>query len=332
MAEWRQLLGDEFDIVRQLLRPTIHRVDFYPCPTPGGDGCPRRVVDLGEKGLLAVCGDTQKNCRNIELTAADLVVYELDRRRLGLLAVMAMGATPITFSPVTELRETFRVGEYHPLEGERFPILMCFPSAHEQLRHIIFMLLRMESVPFILLIPDDSFMVADLRQMTSERKSRVVLLADLLISDSPGKELLPSPTAATCLTAFHADVMPDSSARSRFPTPPGTRWNQIKIRFLNRDTVSIQCQGMVRTVTYHDMNMNDGRSGQPNRQWMLLYEMADTHGQMEFHNHRIDQKKRKNKENLTKSLRSYFGIQDDSIIWEEDASAYRTLFMLESDG
>ncbi|MBF0181973.1 MAG: hypothetical protein HQM03_18295 [Magnetococcales bacterium] len=78
LEEWRQLLGDEFDVARQLLRPTSHRSEIYPCPTPGGDGCPRRVVDLGGKGLIAVCSDTQKSCRDIVLTAADLVVYELD--------------------------------------------------------------------------------------------------------------------------------------------------------------------------------------------------------------------------------------------------------------
>ncbi|MBF0628230.1 MAG: hypothetical protein HQL91_08405 [Magnetococcales bacterium] len=332
LAEWRQLLGVEFEVSRQLLRPTRHRAEFYPCPNPGGEGCPRRVVDRGERGLVAVCGDAQGGCRDLVLTPKDLVVYELDRGRLGLLTAVALGATPITCIPVNPLRETLRIGEYHPRAGDRFPLFLTIQPNSAQLREVAFTLLRTEPKPFILVIPTDLFMTADLRQMASEHKSRILPIGDIIAVDAEMHNLIPTSGAAECLAAFHAEVMPDSEARKRFPTPPDTLWSQIKIRFLNRDTVTIQCQGMVRTTTYHDAGMSDGRSGQPNKQWMLLYQMADDRGRMDIHSPHVSQLNKKRKETLCKSLHAYFGIADDPIFWDEESSSYITRFTLEPEG
>lgn len=331
LEEWRQLLGDEFGITRPLLRPTPHRADVFPCPSPGGNGCPRRVVELGGKGLYAVCGDVERGCRDIPLKPEEVIVYELDRRKLGLLAVMALGATPITFAPVASMREMYRVGEHRPWAGDRFPVFLSIQPDHERLRDVASRLCRTEPNPFILLIPTDLFVTPDLRQMLAERKSRLFSLGEILAFDEAGGNLVPTHNAAELLAAFHAEVLPDAEVRNRFPTPPDARWNEIKIRFQNRDTVTIQCQGTVRTATYHEVGMADGRSGQPNKQWMLLYEMADDRGRMDIRSPHVSRLNKKRKELLSKSLQGYFGLADDPILWDEEASAYIARFTLEPE-
>ena len=55
-AELRRLIGPELPAVAPLLRPLPVGSETYPCPTPGGDGCPRRVVMRGDGQLVALCG------------------------------------------------------------------------------------------------------------------------------------------------------------------------------------------------------------------------------------------------------------------------------------
>ncbi len=70
VAEWRAVLGEEW--LGRLRRAgwfesrAINRGDSYPCPCPGGDGCPRRVVALRGR-LVAVCGRDVEACDEVEL-------------------------------------------------------------------------------------------------------------------------------------------------------------------------------------------------------------------------------------------------------------------------
>ena len=325
------MLGDEFEVAQQLLRPTDYRAEVYPCTNPGGHGCPRRVVDLGERGLYAVCGDVDRLCPDILLKPADLVVYELDRQRFGVMVAVALGVTPVSYAPVAHMRETCRIGEYNPRAGDRFPVFLTIQWDRLRLRDILTRLLRMESTPFIVVLPTDYLVDLDVRELFTGKKARICALEDILGVEEP-ERLVPTPAATRMLEEFHAGVFPDEGgpgAMELFPTPPDARWNELKIRFLTRDTVSIQCRGIIRSSTYLHMKMADGRTGQPNRQWLLLFDMADWHGRKDIHGRHVSEKDRKCKETLSRSLQSYFGIADDPISWNDDAYSYVTRFVLE---
>lgn len=313
-----------------MLRPTDRRAEVYPCPSPGGDGCPRQVVDLGTHGLHAVCGDAERSCRDIPLKPEEVIVHELDRRKLGLLAAMALGVTPVTCTPVASLRETWRIGEHHPRAGDRFPLFLTIQPDRIHLRDLLTRLRRGQTTPFMVVLPTDHHVDPEARELLATGKSRLFVLADILAAREDGT-LVPTEAAANLLGEFHSGVMPETGTRNRFPTPPDARWNEIKIRFQNRDTVTIQCQGTVRTATYHETGMADGRSGQPNKQWMLLYEMADDRGRMDIRSPHVSRLNKKRKELLSKSLQGYFGLADDPILWDEEASAYIARFTLEPE-
>ncbi|HEV2172334.1 MAG TPA: 7-cyano-7-deazaguanine synthase, partial [Nitrospira sp.] len=64
----------------------------------------------------------------------------------------------------------------------------------------------------------------------------------------------------------------------RFETPPGTKWSGILIRFLDGHTVTIAVDSKMERYTFAEMNMKDGRNGNPTEQWKLLELLAKNGG------------------------------------------------------
>ena len=80
--EWKQRLGEDYEAGQDLLRITNRRAEAYPCPSPGGTGCVRSIVDHGNGKIVAVCGDQPKRCDRLVLTKQDIAVHEIDARKL----------------------------------------------------------------------------------------------------------------------------------------------------------------------------------------------------------------------------------------------------------
>src|SRR5437879_2836656 len=81
-AELHRLLGSDLRVVAPLLRALPVRSETYPCSTPGGEGCPRRVVVRDDGHAVAVCGCSPKECDPFPLKPEDVVVREFDPKRL----------------------------------------------------------------------------------------------------------------------------------------------------------------------------------------------------------------------------------------------------------
>ena len=57
----------------------------YPCPRPGGEQCPRRVVDMRDGTYDAVCDNDPPECKDVcGLSAHDVEQIALDVPTLGL--------------------------------------------------------------------------------------------------------------------------------------------------------------------------------------------------------------------------------------------------------
>ena len=82
LADWRELLGDAFDLVQPLLRPTGDYARTWTCGGSGRVGCHREVLDHGDE-LVAVCGEQPRECVRVPLTRQELVLYGVDPRQLG---------------------------------------------------------------------------------------------------------------------------------------------------------------------------------------------------------------------------------------------------------
>ena len=54
--EWAQRLGDDWSVAAAYLKSTGRLVREIACPSPGGEGCPRKVVRHTDGRFRAVCG------------------------------------------------------------------------------------------------------------------------------------------------------------------------------------------------------------------------------------------------------------------------------------
>jgi hypothetical protein len=80
--EWKRTLEDEWPVAEPYLRSTGRIVEQIWCPSPGGDGCPRRVVRHDDGRVVAVCGDRPKRCDPLDLKFEDVVVLAIDWAKL----------------------------------------------------------------------------------------------------------------------------------------------------------------------------------------------------------------------------------------------------------
>ena len=118
LAEWERVWRKDMEVGRTFLRLTDQLAATYPCPSPGGDGCPRGVVRHGGQDIIAVCRSRPRQCDTLALTKADIVIYELDWKRLGAAISKALNLTspqrPTTTTPLTA-----RIGWYGLGGGSR---------------------------------------------------------------------------------------------------------------------------------------------------------------------------------------------------------------------
>ncbi|MBF0296933.1 MAG: hypothetical protein HQL96_17250 [Magnetococcales bacterium] len=335
LTEWRQLLREDFEIGMPLLRPTDRRSANYPCPRPGGMGCPRRVIDQGRDGIIAVCGDEDgRNCDDMSLHPGDIVVHELHRQGVAILAARALGIKP-EFAPVEGLREIFRVGDFHPIAGMRFPVYLLLAFDDGQRMNAVARLCRTTPVPFILLAPTSRSISSHAMELLRERQARFHPLADLLIVDDHDR-MTSSPTAREVIAAFRAIVLPEPEPDEpmvRFPTPPDASWSDLRICVLDGHRVTLTCKGMSETVNFSTMGMENKRSREPSVQWNLLLAFAQNHGKITWRSSDATQKIPQQVRRLNDDLERFFGLAGRPVIWKDDEKAYCTAFQIlqESD-
>ena len=325
--EWKDRLADDFNASRDLLRLTNRRAEAYPCPSPGGTGCPRHVVDHGKGGIIAVCGDDPKRCDRLVLTKRDIVIHELDARKLCVAAAVAFGVDP-AFDQITGLRRTFRVGDYHPEAGKRFPIFLTIPMDHALLRDVAARLCAATEPAFILLVPTLQFVDVTMTDLLSRRQARFVALADIFEKTASGK-LAETGAARALLAEFHATVMPGrKAAPMRFPAPPGSRWEDIVMEFRAEEVINIRCRDITRRVEPEHLGMKSQKNGKPTNQWVLLQSFARREGLITWGDPEANDRIKQQKRQLSKKLRAFFGIEDDPIVWDQEEQGYRTRFIV----
>ena len=80
--DWRCRLGDEYSRIGRYLRRTGSLAEAIDCPSPGGDGCPRKVTKRSDGHWRAVCQSYHTRCDALDLTLDDVAVLALDRGML----------------------------------------------------------------------------------------------------------------------------------------------------------------------------------------------------------------------------------------------------------
>lgn len=329
--EWKNRLGDDYEAGRDLLRVTNRRAEAYPCSSPGGVGCSRGIVDHGNGKIVAVCGDQPKRCDRLILTKQDIAVHELDTRKLCTAISAVFGVDP-AFEEIAGFQQTYRIGDYHPLAGKRFPLFLSIPTDSASLRDAATRLCATAATAFILVVPTARFSDLAVTDLLGKRQARLAMLVDVF-EDDGGGNLVATEAANSLLAEFREDVVPTQGGPTveRFPTPSDAQWSDVAIQFVDGHTVSIRCKSKSGTFNYTQMGMVDRRNGNPDVQWQFLSDLADGRGSMSSISGLADRKNVKRKQTLNERLGVFFGIEGEAVTWEADASEYRCRFQLLPD-
>jgi len=320
--EWRQRLGDEWDVARGLLKPRGQRVASVSCPSPGGDGCPRRVVVHDDGRVTAVCQDRPRTCDTLLLQPDDVIAHDVDIRKIAGLLAAALSLEP-AFLLVTGQPRLWRVGRHEVAAGAGFPVFLTVQATPAAYDAVLATLCRAADEPFLVVAPTRGLIMPDTVALLAERKAQLLTLGDVLALDDHGRlaAIRPADEALADLRRhyFAATAPPPI----RFPTPPGSRWEEVSIRFVTQEQVHIRVRHAAAVYEFSQMAMEDRRSHRPDAQWSLLLAFAENQGQITWRDAAADRKNAKRRQLLARALQDFFGLEGDPFERVADGKGWR---------
>jgi hypothetical protein len=325
--EWRRLVGDEWPIVEPLFRQTGALVDRIWCPSPSGVDCPRRVIRHDDGSIVAVCGDEPRNCDTISLTLEDIVVLELDVRRLAkaLAAPLGLKAAP---SWIRE-PDILEFGMHQVAAGRGVPVMLLWARTPDQVGLAIDFLIHAFDGPFAVATPTNRFVGAGTRAKIRQAGGMHFSLSDALGADDHGT-LAGQHAPANIFAPIRQSVTPGPELA--WVLPPDARWEELVVDFVEREVVNVRFRGETRRFEPEQLGMKNRNSGRPTLQWSLLQQMALAGGQLAWSDPGATIRIKKQKQELSNRLKAAFGIEGDPIRWGGDVNAYLARFVLRASG
>lgn len=187
-VSWREAVGEDMDVLAQFLRPLPELAMTYPCPEPGGDGCPRGVVVHGPDDIVAVCRRDPPSCETLHLRRADLVVYELDLRKLADCIRQTLGFAGSRLpAPVDGLPRTLHIGDYRPAPGSSFAVYLTVQYEEDTVTEIVERLCGRDPHRYVLLTPTSDLVTPACKDRLSMRGCLSLDLSQLIGADADGR-------------------------------------------------------------------------------------------------------------------------------------------------
>ncbi len=309
LPEWQRLLGPDFHIASSFFRPTDYRASSFPCPRPGGDGCPRRVVDYGDGEIIAVCNDEDEGCDDITLSAEDIISHELDRRKMVEVVANALEIES-KFAHLEGFHRTFMVGEINAGGSRRFSVFLTTPLDADSLLGIMARLLSKLRAPFLLLTYTKNIVSQEMIEMMDRNKSCFMALDEILVWDEQAGGLIGRMPADELISGFLEKAAPElamSDSINHFPTPPGACWEHFIFEFLADSVLLVRCKGVHQPMRLEpeQLGMKIQSNGKPTKQWLLLKIFALSGGYLSWDCQHADKQVKNQKQILSRKLKSF---------------------------
>jgi hypothetical protein len=330
--DWAHLLQDEWHTVAPFLRSTGTEASRITCPSPGGEFCPRHIRRW-KGSIVGVCSDPEIACGDVELTREDLAVLEVDVGRLAGSLCRLLNCD-LDLRPLPFGNGTWCIAWYEPVAGERFPICLAFPTTGDEAHSAGVRLVGHHDRPFILLVPARNVVDPETIEYLRGHRARLLFLEEVLTVQG-GRWCLHRP-AEEVLRDFRLSMLDQPRLRTptlRFPTPTGTQWQNVTIRFVTQHQVHIQVGRVAEVFDFLQLGMQDGRRNpvEPDSHWHLLVAFAENRGVVQWHSTAENRRRQKQKEKLSRLLRAFFGIDDDPFEPLEDRRGWRAKFRVLSE-
>ncbi len=154
--------------------------DRYPCPKPGGEGCPRQVVELQEGRYEAICGNTPPECSNLLLGRADLDFLAVVPEDLCAVLARALQICAAVES-LPGHRHVLRVGSFVPDAGIRHTIYLAVRCNERDYTECLDALrAQAEGRTFAVLVPTERFISEETKRSMATVGAAVVALVDAI--------------------------------------------------------------------------------------------------------------------------------------------------------
>ena len=285
----------------------------FHCNHPGGGYCSRRICELPNGKLVAVCNDDMASCADLPVTKSDIRLHTLNLQKIaGVIAELTKDA--FIYADVQATGETvncIRIGYYMPRGTIRFPVLLGMATYDGDLDAVINYLLSREE-PAIMMLPSIEN-VPQAKINAIKCKGSVLLGLQNLQSDD---SLIELNKAIQVLQEFYKiqDEPYPKIKCDLFPTVPNADWKNIVIRFVDGHRVRVTCskdgKKVEKVCNYTQMGMADGRGGEPNEQWKLLAAFAEEKGHLTWNSKHASDKNKARKKLLKEALQKFFGMYD----------------------
>lgn len=288
---------------------------------------PFRVVLHDEGDIVAVdpeTGETQA------LDAEDVVLWKLDAGALlrGVAAALGLVGTPASVGMGSRI---WWLGEFTPFEGERFPVYLATTRDAVDLTRSAGMVAALSRRPFVLVTPTRSGASEPLERLVEGRDAAWITLEESLTWEGEGafRARRPVQEMLAVFVDRHAPRPATTKESPRFPTPAGTAWEDVAVRFKDGHTVSVTVRDRSAMLGYAGLGMGSSKNNAPTRQWGLLRAFAEEHGVLTWASRKASPKHRKQKQLLADALRRFFGIDGDPFVIED--GGWRARFRVEAD-
>jgi hypothetical protein len=187
-------MGDELEFLQPLLRPMEELAMSVPWP---GTIEGRKVVIHNEDDIVAVDDETLEAD---PIDREDIVLWKLDAEGLfsGIASAMGFVGTPASVGPGNRL---WWLGEYVPVEGERFPVYLATTRDSNDLANSAGYVSALTMRPFVLVTPTRNGASEMLQRVIDGRTSAWITLEETLTWEGEGVFVTKRPMAET-LRAF----------------------------------------------------------------------------------------------------------------------------------
>jgi hypothetical protein len=323
--EWSLRLKDDLPKVEWYLAATGRRAKEIACPSPGGDGCPRKIVKHSDGRFRAVCGNKPAECDAIEVTGEEIACLALDRKKLAAAVCTILSAT--SESGFQERGAVMLVGSHAVAAGVGIPIVLMIPGP---MAEVSVEILPELDAPAAFVMPTTSSISHRLKTTLKSRGHCFLALSEIsglddqhrLVGLQSADELL-SPIREKLLASQASAV----SGRI-WLLPADARWEEMVFEFTAADALNIRFRGETRSFDAQQLDMKRKRTGKATSQWALLQSFAENDGEISWSSAVAHPKVKKQKQLLSDKLIKTFGIADDPISWDKRSNAYRTKFKI----
>ncbi|OGV53698.1 MAG: hypothetical protein A2X49_12705 [Lentisphaerae bacterium GWF2_52_8] len=299
------------------------------CATPCGSApCPRKVVEYAPDDIVAVCPEMEK--RPYPLALEDILIYSLKHSAFQKDICAAFNLR----SDGTEnrvCRKTWRIGDLVPVAGVAFPAYITFQEIANDLLDAVRQLCLLHDGHFILMAPTRRRVRPPAEQLLSSRKALFLSLDEELFFDANARLQSVRKPEQVFASLFATLPNPCESKSVFFPTPTGTKWEDVLLHFNDGHRLTICIGEMQKTFTYSEMGMSSRKDGEPTKNWSFLRMLASCDGVLAKADAAGGESLKTRKKELCKVLCEFFRLESEPVFWDDVQKAYVCRFQIRPD-